>query len=59
MIHNNYTLIKLQQNPKNHRPKNKTAPTFNKRPVFFQNKIKNRKSLFKGRNQEKILKSNY
>jgi hypothetical protein len=56
MIHNNYTIIKLQQNPKNHRPKNKTAPTFNKRPFFFQNKIKNRKSLFKGGNQEKIIK---
>jgi hypothetical protein len=31
MIHDDYTIIKLQQNPKNHRPKNKTAPTFNKK----------------------------
>jgi hypothetical protein len=40
MIHDNYTIIKLQQNPKNHRPKNKTAPTFNKKPFFSKKKSK-------------------
>jgi hypothetical protein len=45
MIHDNYTIIKLQQNPKNPKPKNKTAPTFNKKTIFlFQNKINNTKS---------------
>jgi hypothetical protein len=53
MIHNNYTIIKLQQNPKNHRPKNKTVPTFNKKPSFLKNKINNTKSPFKGGNQKK------
>jgi hypothetical protein len=55
MIHDNYTIIKLQQNPKNHRPKNKTAPTFNKKYyyffVLFQNKINNTKSPLKCGNQ--------
>jgi hypothetical protein len=59
MIHNNYTIIKLQQNPTKHRPKNKTAPTFKKKPFFFQYKINNRKSFFKGGNQEKKKKKNY
>jgi hypothetical protein len=27
-------MIKLQQNSKNHRPKNKTAPTCDKKPLF-------------------------
>ncbi len=35
MIHDNYTIIKLQQNPKNHRPINKIAPTFNKKTIFL------------------------
>jgi hypothetical protein len=54
MIHDNYTIIKLQQNPKNHRPKNKTAPTFNKcflKKILFQNKINNTKSPLKCGNQ--------
>jgi hypothetical protein len=55
VIHDNDTIIKLQQNPKNHRPKkNKTAPTLNKKTIFhFQNKINNTKSPFKGGNQKK------
>jgi hypothetical protein len=40
MIHDNYTIIKLQQNPKTHKPKNKTAPTFNKKKPFFFFKIR-------------------
>jgi len=57
MIHDIYTIIKLQQNPKSHRPKKKTAPTFNKKPFFhFQNKIINTKSPFKGGNQKKKSK---
>jgi len=35
MIHDHYTIIKLQQNSKNHRPQNKIAPTFNKKSLFF------------------------
>jgi len=54
MIHDNYPIIKLQQNPKNHRPKNKTTPTFNKfflKKILFQNKINKTKSPFKCGNQ--------
>jgi hypothetical protein len=58
MIHDHYTIIKLQQNPKNHRPKNKTAPTFNKKTiVLFQNKINCTKSPLKGGNQKRKSKS--
>jgi hypothetical protein len=45
MIHDDYTTIKLQQNPTNRRPKNKTTPTFNKKNHFFLFKLK--KSLKK------------
>jgi hypothetical protein len=53
MIHDHYIIIKLQQNPKNHRPKNKTAPTFNKKSLFFFKKNFKKKSPLKGENQGK------
>jgi hypothetical protein len=54
-------LSNFNKNPKNHRPKNKTAPTFNKKTIFlFQNKINNTKSPLKSGKQEKInSKSKY
>ncbi len=57
MIHDHYIIIKLQQNPKNHRPKNKTAPTFNKKSLFFfkiKSTIKN--SPLKCENQKNKIK---
>jgi hypothetical protein len=34
MIHGDYTIINFNKNPKNHRPENKKAPTFNKKNHF-------------------------
>jgi hypothetical protein len=56
MIHDHYIIIKLQQNSKNHRLENKTAPTFNKKNHFSFYKIKNRKSPLKCENEEKKIK---
>jgi len=58
VIHDNDTIIKLQQNPKNHRPKRKTAPTFNKKP-FFIFKIKSTIKNHLSKVQNKKKKSKY
>jgi hypothetical protein len=52
MIHDHYIIIKLQQNVKNHRPKNKIAPSINKKQFFYFKKINNTKSPLKGENLE-------
>ncbi len=47
-------IIKFQQNPTNHRLKNKTTPTFNKKTIIIILKINNKKSPLKGEKEFKI-----